>query len=180
MILHVYVNYPLVILLLAARREKILPHCTVRVLTGHTGGPWSLAAPANLLPEEAYLHCRSVPDYRLVSVHLWLFLIRSRWLRSTQCSAFLTCFACMSACMSVWLFDCLIPPGLDNSVVWNGVHHKTSPSGGTIVYGWPDPTYFLRVKEELKLKGIVSSWWNLFHWNRYSQTTSSVFTYGVT
>ena len=45
--------------------------------------------------------------------------------------------------------------GLDNSIVWNGVHHKTSPSGGTQHYGWPDSTYFFRVKEELKLKGIV-------------------------
>lgn len=38
-ILYVCANHPPLTLLLAARREKILPHCTVRVLTGHTGGP---------------------------------------------------------------------------------------------------------------------------------------------
>ena len=48
--------------------------------------------------------------------------------------------------------------GLDNSVVWNGVHHKTSPRGGTSHYGWPDSTYFVRVKEELKAKGITRVW----------------------
>lgn len=44
--------------------------------------------------------------------------------------------------------------GRDNSVVWNGIHHKTSPSGGTACFGWPDPSYFMRVREELKARGI--------------------------
>jgi deltex-like protein len=46
--------------------------------------------------------------------------------------------------------------GRDNCIVWNGVHHKTNPSGGTQYYGWPDSSYFFRVKEELKAKGIVT------------------------
>jgi deltex-like protein len=50
-----------------------------------------------------------------------------------------------------------ITTGLDNCVVWNGVHHKTSRSGGPQRYGWPDETYFFRVKEELKSKGIDSA-----------------------
>lgn len=44
--------------------------------------------------------------------------------------------------------------GQENSVIWNAVHHKTSRSGGTSHYGWPDETYFDRVKDELKAKGI--------------------------
>lgn len=42
--------------------------------------------------------------------------------------------------------------GQSNCVIWNGVHHKTSQRGGT--FGWPDETYFARVKDELKQFGI--------------------------
>jgi len=40
----------------------------------------------------------------------------------------------------------------DNKVVWSGIHHKTSLSGGT--HGWPDETYFQRVVAELSERGI--------------------------
>jgi deltex-like protein len=49
-----------------------------------------------------------------------------------------------------------VTTGLDNQVVWNGIHHKTSTSGGSSSFGYPDPTYLTRVKEELACKGIVS------------------------
>ena len=39
-------------------------------------------------------------------------------------------------------------------VVWNGIHHKTNTSGGSSSFGYPDPTYLKRVKEELTLKGL--------------------------
>lgn len=45
--------------------------------------------------------------------------------------------------------------GTDNVPVWNGIHHKTSLDGGAANYGYPDPTYFLRVKEELAHKGVA-------------------------
>ncbi|CAD8106121.1 unnamed protein product [Paramecium sonneborni] len=45
--------------------------------------------------------------------------------------------------------------GQENCVVWNGIHHKTSLDGGPQRYGYPDPTYFDRVRDELKQKGIV-------------------------
>jgi deltex-like protein len=45
-----------------------------------------------------------------------------------------------------------ITTGQSDCVVWNGIHHKTSPHGGT--WGWPDPTYLSRVKEELMAFGI--------------------------
>lgn len=48
-----------------------------------------------------------------------------------------------------------VTTGLDNQVVWNGIHHKTSTSGGASHFGYPDPTYLTRVKEELAFKGIV-------------------------
>lgn len=43
--------------------------------------------------------------------------------------------------------------GRDNVVTWNDIHHKTSMLGQ---YGYPDPTYFSRVKDELAAKGIIS------------------------
>jgi len=47
-----------------------------------------------------------------------------------------------------------ITTGRDNCVVWNGIHHKTNVSGGPTSFGYPDPDYLDRVKEELKAKGI--------------------------
>lgn len=44
--------------------------------------------------------------------------------------------------------------GIENAVVWN-VHHKTSQRGGVSRYGFPDPTYFVRVTTELKGFGIL-------------------------
>lgn len=48
-----------------------------------------------------------------------------------------------------------VTTGMDNCVVWNGIHHKTNTAGGSSHFGWPDETYFERVKEELKAKGIT-------------------------
>ncbi|CAD8103199.1 unnamed protein product [Paramecium sonneborni] len=45
--------------------------------------------------------------------------------------------------------------GEENCVIWNGIHHKTSLDGGSSNYGYPDPTYFDRVVDELKQKGII-------------------------
>jgi deltex-like protein len=48
-----------------------------------------------------------------------------------------------------------VTTGLKNTVVWNGIHHKTRINGGATNYGYPDKTYFSRVKEELASKGVV-------------------------
>ena len=45
--------------------------------------------------------------------------------------------------------------GSTNTTVWAGIHHKTSLSGGTSNYGFPDPTYLTRVQEELACKGVT-------------------------
>jgi len=45
--------------------------------------------------------------------------------------------------------------GTNNTVIWNGIHHKTSTTGGPTGYGYPDPDYLTRVKEELKAVGVV-------------------------
>ena len=47
--------------------------------------------------------------------------------------------------------------GASNTVVWQGIHHKTSPSGGTSCFGYPDETYFARVKGELGDRGVTIS-----------------------
>uniref|UniRef100_A0A9J7YWN0 E3 ubiquitin-protein ligase n=1 Tax=Cyprinus carpio carpio TaxID=630221 RepID=A0A9J7YWN0_CYPCA len=44
--------------------------------------------------------------------------------------------------------------GLKNAVTWNDIHHKTNTYGGPLNYGYPDPDYLRRVKDELKAKGI--------------------------
>jgi len=48
-----------------------------------------------------------------------------------------------------------VTTGRKNVVVWNSVHHKTNVNGGTAYFGYPDPTYFNRVKLELADKGVV-------------------------
>ena len=47
-----------------------------------------------------------------------------------------------------------VTTGQKNTVVWNGIHHKTSLSGGPTHYGYPDDNYFNRVEEELAAKGV--------------------------
>uniref|UniRef100_A0A3P9PL99 E3 ubiquitin-protein ligase n=1 Tax=Poecilia reticulata TaxID=8081 RepID=A0A3P9PL99_POERE len=44
--------------------------------------------------------------------------------------------------------------GLDNQVIWNDISHKTSKAGGPQSFGYPDPNYLRKVKEDLKAKGI--------------------------
>lgn len=44
--------------------------------------------------------------------------------------------------------------GRKNVVTWNDIHHKTSTHGGPTHYGYPDPDYLSRVRDELKVKGI--------------------------
>ena len=44
--------------------------------------------------------------------------------------------------------------GKKNTVVWAGIHHKTSLYEGP--FGYPDNTYFSRVQEELKARNIDS------------------------
>lgn len=51
---------------------------------------------------------------------------------------------------------CSVTTGQENCVIWNGVHHKTSMSGGPSNFGYPDATYLKRVKCELSDKGVRS------------------------
>ncbi|XP_062598992.1 uncharacterized protein LOC134260456 [Saccostrea cucullata] len=45
--------------------------------------------------------------------------------------------------------------GRSNVVTWNDIHHKTRSTGGPERFGYPDPDYLLRVREELEAKGIT-------------------------
>lgn len=45
--------------------------------------------------------------------------------------------------------------GEDPAIIWNGIHHKTNTKGGSTHYGYPDPTYFNRIREELAMKGVM-------------------------
>uniref|UniRef100_A0A2K6Q8I1 E3 ubiquitin-protein ligase n=1 Tax=Rhinopithecus roxellana TaxID=61622 RepID=A0A2K6Q8I1_RHIRO len=49
-------------------------------------------------------------------------------------------------------YSCVL--GTSDVITWNDIHHKTSKFGGPEKYGYPDPSYLKRVKEELKAKGI--------------------------
>lgn len=44
--------------------------------------------------------------------------------------------------------------GISDVITWNDIHHKTSRFGGPQKFGYPDPGYLKRVKQELKDKGI--------------------------
>ena len=48
-----------------------------------------------------------------------------------------------------------ITTGQSNVVVWQGIHHKTSIYGGPTSFGYPDPTYFNRVMEELAARSLT-------------------------
>ncbi|KAM4026419.1 E3 ubiquitin-protein ligase DTX3L [Anomaloglossus baeobatrachus] len=44
--------------------------------------------------------------------------------------------------------------GAKDTVTWNDIHHKTSQHGGPAGFGYPDPEYLKRVRDELKAKGV--------------------------
>uniref|UniRef100_A0A7N4P475 E3 ubiquitin-protein ligase n=1 Tax=Sarcophilus harrisii TaxID=9305 RepID=A0A7N4P475_SARHA len=44
--------------------------------------------------------------------------------------------------------------GVKDVITWNDIHHKTLQFGGPENFGYPDPSYLQRVKQELKAKGI--------------------------
>ena len=50
-----------------------------------------------------------------------------------------------------------VTTGKTNTVVWNGIHHKSSIDGGPTRYGYPDEGYFDRVEGELAEKGVVKT-----------------------
>lgn len=45
--------------------------------------------------------------------------------------------------------------GMDNAVIWNEIHHKTSPRDNRGGHGYPDPKYLDNVIEELKQHGVT-------------------------
>ncbi|KAL8572685.1 hypothetical protein ACOMHN_049814 [Nucella lapillus] len=48
-----------------------------------------------------------------------------------------------------------VTTGARGVITWNDIHHKTSTYGGPSQFGYPDPNYLFRVKEELAAKGIT-------------------------
>jgi deltex-like protein len=50
-----------------------------------------------------------------------------------------------------------VTTGEQNTVIFNGIHLKTSPDGGSSNFGYPDDGYFARVKDELAKFGITSA-----------------------
>ena len=48
-----------------------------------------------------------------------------------------------------------ITTGMSNCVIWNGIHHKTSRTGGPTRFGYPDATYLNRVSLELASVGVL-------------------------
>ncbi|XP_068102384.1 E3 ubiquitin-protein ligase DTX3L-like [Hyperolius riggenbachi] len=44
--------------------------------------------------------------------------------------------------------------GATDTVIWNDISHKTSVTGGSQYFGYPDPHYLKRVRGELKAKGV--------------------------
>ncbi|XP_048249671.1 uncharacterized protein LOC124131666 isoform X2 [Haliotis rufescens] len=47
--------------------------------------------------------------------------------------------------------------GQENVVTWNDIHHKTNMEGGPTRFGYPDPGYLERVKDELASKGVTEN-----------------------
>ena len=48
-----------------------------------------------------------------------------------------------------------VTTGRDNTVVWAGIHQKTSQHGGAASHGWPDHTVLDRLKSEAASKGLM-------------------------
>jgi hypothetical protein len=49
-----------------------------------------------------------------------------------------------------------VTTGQRNTTIWAGIHQKTNLTGGTARHGYPDPTYFDRLKQECASRGIYT------------------------
>jgi len=49
-----------------------------------------------------------------------------------------------------------VTTGACNTTVWAGIHQKTSPHGGAVGHGWPDPSYFDRLKHQCAAAGVFT------------------------
>ncbi len=47
-----------------------------------------------------------------------------------------------------------VTTGATDTVVWSGIHHKTSTHGGSSSFGYPDESYLNRVTLELADRGV--------------------------
>ena len=65
-----------------------------------------------------------------------------------------------------FLIGTSLTTGAQNSVVWAGIHHKTSMHRGQ--FGYPDATYFSRVLEELKVRNVDFE--SIAHMNNFDHT----------
>ena len=48
-----------------------------------------------------------------------------------------------------------VTTGQDDCIVWNEIHHKTSPYNDLSGHGYPDPNYLDNVITELKQHGVT-------------------------
>ena len=48
-----------------------------------------------------------------------------------------------------------VTTGMDNSVIWNEIHHKTEAYSNHSGHGYPDPSYLDNLFQELKSHGVV-------------------------
>lgn len=46
---------------------------------------------------------------------------------------------------------------MDDTVVWNEIHHKTEPFSNISGHGYPDPNYLDNVLKELSIQGVEDS-----------------------
>lgn len=46
---------------------------------------------------------------------------------------------------------------MDDTVVWNEIHHKTEPFSNISGHGYPDPNYLDNVLKELAIQGVDDS-----------------------
>lgn len=60
--------------------------------------------------------------------------------------------------------------GRENVVTWNDIHHKTQYTGE---FGYPDPNYLSRVRDELAAKGITAETSSVFRGSQESSSSNS-------
>ena len=48
-----------------------------------------------------------------------------------------------------------VTTGATNTTIWNGIHFKTNTHGGPAYFGYPDTTYFNRVRQEFAAKAVT-------------------------
>ena len=136
----------------------------------------------NLLTKNKYVTKFCLAFFNTVKLYRWFYFVE---LVKSSVEQWLWClFQILRLLVKAWqrrlvfTIGTSATTGMQNTVVWNEIHHKTEFGSNHTGHGYPDPKYFDNVLLELASHGVTEDQWLWFcldTWNllNYMKNTFS-------